>query len=259
MIVKNFAVLFTFTFFVFSDTAFVDLPKCKLDNFECMRGLYESVIHGIGKTGIPELKIPPVDPIKLTNVTVNVLGLVNITMVDGVAKGVKDCIFEQFRVNITEERGHQENTCDISIKGHYKIESASPLLEALLQGNAISGEGNGKIKIEKLHLKFDFPFYAQKRDDGEIYMKCIYDLIKYDYEIRGKVGFFADNLYLGNQEISETIMTMLNENWQFVMSSFGQPFVDKGVELYFKFAGYFFDSVPARNYILDDLTPYARP
>lgn len=75
----------------------VDLPKCKLDDFECMRGLYESVIHGIGKTGIPELKIPPVDPIKLTNVTVNVLGLVNITMVDGVAKGVKDCIFEQFR------------------------------------------------------------------------------------------------------------------------------------------------------------------
>lgn len=57
----------------------------------------------------------------------------------------------------------------------------------------------------------------------------------------------------------ETIMRMLNENWQFVMSSFGQPFVDKGVELYFKYAGYFFDSVPARNYILDDLTPYARP
>lgn len=62
-----------------------------------MRDLYESVLRDIGKHGIPELDIPPVDPIHLTNVTVSVLNMANITMVDGVAKGIKDCIFEKFR------------------------------------------------------------------------------------------------------------------------------------------------------------------
>lgn len=55
------------------------------------------MIKDIGKNGMPDLNIPPVDPIRLKNVTVSVLDILNITMVDGVAKGIKDCIFEKFR------------------------------------------------------------------------------------------------------------------------------------------------------------------
>ncbi|CAH1636536.1 unnamed protein product [Spodoptera littoralis] len=260
MFFKRIPVLFMFVFFVFCDAGFVDnLPKCHLKDNECLRDLYETVIRDIGKHGIPDLNIPPVDPIRLTNVTVSVLNVVNITMVEGVAKGIKDCLFEKFSINITSEIGHQENTCDLTIKGHYKVDTASSLAENLLGGMSVHGDGNGKVKIDKLHLKFDFPFYAQRRDDGEIYIKCIYDLIKYDYEFGGKVAFFADNLYVGEQEISSPIIAMLNENWRFVMSGFGQPFVDKAMEFYFRFAGYFFDNVPARYYIIDDLSPYAKP
>ncbi|KAJ8723385.1 hypothetical protein PYW08_003297 [Mythimna loreyi] len=260
MIFKNFAVLFTLTLVVVCDSTFIgNLPKCHLEDSDCLRDLYESVIRDIGKHGIPELDIPPVDPIQLSNVTVNVLDLVNITLVKGYAKGIKDCIFNKFSINIKEERGHQENTCDITIKGHYRVDVSSPLLSTFLGGNTIHGDGNGKVKIDQLHLKFDFPFYAQQREDGEIYIKCIYDLIKYDYEIGGPVVVNADNLYVGKEDASKQITELFNQNWSFIMSAFGRPFIDKAMEFYFKFAGYFFDNVAARHYIIEDLSPYARP
>ncbi|KAG6447747.1 hypothetical protein O3G_MSEX005157 [Manduca sexta] len=260
MLFKSLAVLFTCNVLIFSESAFVDsLPKCKLADNECMRDLYQTIIRDIGKTGIKELNIPPVDPIQLRNVSVSIANLLNITLVEGVAKGIKDCVFNKFEINIENEKGSQEITCDVTVKGHYKVLASSPLIKNILGGTTVHGDGNGKVKIEKLNMKFVFPFYAQKRDNGEIYIKCLYKDIDYDYDIKGKTTFFADNLYLGNQEISEPIITFLNENWKFVMSSFGQAFVDKAMEFYFTFAGNFFDAVPARHYISDDLSPYARP
>lgn len=55
------------------------------------------------------------------------------------------------------------------------------------------------------------------------------------------------------------IVPLLNENWKFVISAFGKPFFDKAMEFYFDFAGKFFNVVPARYFIKDDLTPFARP
>lgn len=52
-----------------------------------------------------------------------------------------------FSINITEEIGHQENTCDLTIKGHYKVETSSPLIERLLGGTSIRGDGNAKVKM----------------------------------------------------------------------------------------------------------------
>ncbi|KAH9630122.1 hypothetical protein HF086_004828 [Spodoptera exigua] len=218
MFLKKFAVFYAFVFFVFSDASFVDnLPKCHLEDNECLRDLYETVIRDIGKHGIPDLNIPPVDPIRLTNVTVSVLNVV----------------IEFHRFIIGFPRFTQ--------------------LLLYIQQQSLS------VCSRQTAFEIRFSFYAQRRDDGEIYIKCIYDLIKYDYEIQGKVAFFADNLYVGEQEISTPIIAMLNENWRFVMSGFGQPFVDKAMEFYFRFAGYFFDNVPARYYIIDDLSPYAKP
>ncbi|XP_075975612.1 uncharacterized protein LOC142976217 [Anticarsia gemmatalis] len=260
MFFKKSVVMFMGTFFVFCDSGFVDnLPKCKLEDGVCFKYFYEGLLRDIGKDGIPELKIPPVDPIRIKNVSISLMDTVNITVLDGIVKGVKDCIYDNIRINITQGRGYEEVTCDLSIKGRYRIETKNALIKNILGGKAIHGEGNGKLKIEKLNLKIDFPFYAQKRSDGEIYWAILYDYVKYTYKIKGVTSFSADNLYIDNQEISKGFINTLNNNSGFIMSEFGQPFIDKAMkEFYFKYAGYFFDVVPARYYIIDDLTPYAR-
>ncbi|KOB65955.1 DUF233 protein, partial [Operophtera brumata] len=111
------------------------LPKCTLKDQDCLKDLYGTIVRDIGSTGVPELGIPAVDPIELQNVTVSVLGVVDITLVKGVATG----------------------------------------------------------------------------------------------------------------------------NEKFVMKNFGKAFIDKATEFYFEYAGKFFDVVPTKNYLTDDLSSFAKP
>ncbi|CAG5028599.1 unnamed protein product [Parnassius apollo] len=245
--------------FDWSNSAFIDtLPKCSIKDNECQRQLFQDTLQKIGKSGIPDLNVPPIDPIHLENVSVSVLNLVNITLLDGEATGIKDCTFKKFIADIDKEIGRQEILCDITIKGHYLLDAASPLIESVLGGSSIHGEGNGKIAIKKLLIEFVFPFYAQRRDDGEIYITCDYKEIKNSFDVLGKVTFSADKIYLGKEDVSEFVVGYMNENWKFLMKSFGQIFIDKAADYYFKFAGNFFDLVPAKYYISDDLTPYLK-
>lgn len=57
---------------------------------------------------------------------------------------------------------------------------------------------------EKLYLKLDFDFFIQRRN-GELYIKCKTDKINYTFDIKGKMQFFADKLYIGKQESSKSL------------------------------------------------------
>lgn len=70
------------------------LPKCSFSDQECLKNLIQNVLQDISKSGIKELNMPSIDPIKLNNIQVSVLGLMNITLEDGVAKGIKECIID---------------------------------------------------------------------------------------------------------------------------------------------------------------------
>lgn len=71
------------------------MGKCEIDNTECHINMVQTVLRDIAKTGIEELGIPAIDPMILKNVSVNVLDIIDITMIDGTAKGVKDCVINK--------------------------------------------------------------------------------------------------------------------------------------------------------------------
>uniref|UniRef100_A0A2A4K506 Uncharacterized protein n=1 Tax=Heliothis virescens TaxID=7102 RepID=A0A2A4K506_HELVI len=247
-----------FTVFVFCESGFVDnLEKCKINDGECEKDLIQSVIRDIAKTGVPELGIPQIDPIAINNISLAILNVIDITLVEGTAKGIKDCIVNKFVTKVEEGRATMELTCDISIKGHYKVFSNSPLVKSLAGGDTVTGDGNGKVKIEKLYLKLDFHFDVERRN-GETYIKCRPDKLNYNYKIKGKMTFFADNLYIGKQEASKLVTGVLNENWETLISSFGKPFMDKAIYIMESFLRKFFGSVPTKYYIIDDLSAYVK-
>lgn len=51
------------------------------------------MLQRIGKTGIPDLNIPPIDPIQIKDVSFEVMNWINLTFVEGVVTGIKDCKF----------------------------------------------------------------------------------------------------------------------------------------------------------------------
>ncbi|XP_068617308.1 uncharacterized protein [Battus philenor] len=242
-----------------SNSAFIDeIYKCSISDNDCQKKLFHESLNKISKTGIPELNIPPIDPIHLQDVTVTVLNLVNLTLVDGVVKGAKDCVFTKYSIDIEKGKGHNILVCDVVIKGHYRLRAASPLIESVLGGSEINGEGKGRVKLDKLQLEFIFPVNVVRKDDGEIYISCDYEHVDQRLDVLGGATFAAEKIYLGKQDVSELVMKYLNDNWKFVIKSFGQVFVEKASEFYNSFSSNFFDSVPAKNYIIEDLAPYLK-
>ncbi|XP_073943203.1 uncharacterized protein [Choristoneura fumiferana] len=243
--------------FILGDAAFVaSLPKCSMNDSECHRELLQVILRDIGKTGIEELGIPPIDPVELKNVSISIADLVDVTLVDGVGLGVKDCKINSMVTDIPGGRISVDILCDITVKGHYKASSSSPLIKALLGKDYLHGDGYGKVRAEKIHLKFDFKISVSRGDDGEVYLTGIYNATKYQYEFLGDIAFAANNIFLGDEDISEDAVRLLNQSAKSLAPYFGATFIEKALEILFTVTGKFFRTVPTRLYLQEDLTPY---
>ncbi|CAB3254670.1 unnamed protein product [Arctia plantaginis] len=243
---------------MFGESAFADtLLKCKIKDKKCQMEFMQKIIVDISETGALEIGIPPIDPFMLTNISVNVLNSIDITLKEGHAKGIKNCIIDRFEHSLENERAYLDMTCNITVKGKYKVFVSNNLFKDIFNGESLRGEGNGKVKIEKLKVKFDWSYSIQKRN-GEIYIKCKADKTSYKYEIMGNMLFAADNLYIGDVESSKVVTGLLNENWKVLVVPFLQPFMDKAMEYSLDYLHKFFDNVPLKHYITDDLSAYAR-
>ncbi|XP_013191794.2 uncharacterized protein LOC106135927 [Amyelois transitella] len=248
--------IFVLCFAYLCQSAFIDtLNKCNIGNEVCCKNTLEKAVKDISKTGLPEYNIPPLDPLHLKNVSVSILNVVDLTLVDGVVKGFKDCIFNRFKVDIESSRAHLDVTCDIVVKGRYKAASSGDIVRTLFGDETVRGDGNTRIKIEKIHVILDFDFALEKHN-GEIYIIDKSDKLNYKYEIEGRMLFAADNLYLGNVESSKFITDFLNQNWRGLFSTFGGGIMDRALEIVHSLLKSFYSSVPTRYFVIEDLTPY---
>lgn len=51
-------------------------------------------------------------------------------------------------------KASMDMTCDLTIKGHYKAFSNSPIVQSLLGADSVRGDGNTKVKIGKCRFSF---------------------------------------------------------------------------------------------------------
>lgn len=72
------------------------LGKCKIDDGACQKDLLQSIVRDIAKTGVEDLGIPQLDPLKVTNISMGLMNVIDITLVEGTAKGAKDCVVLKF-------------------------------------------------------------------------------------------------------------------------------------------------------------------
>ncbi|CAG9787829.1 unnamed protein product [Diatraea saccharalis] len=255
MINRNTFVVLSAVLFL-GDAAFVDtLTQCGLKDTQCQKKLFQTVLKERSKTGIPEYNIPIFDPITLKDVNLPVLDIANLTLVEGKIKGLSSCVLNDFSTYVDSGRATMDLTCDITVSGNYKAFASSPLIKATLGGDSIRGDGKVKIKIEKLNLKFDFKFTVNKRD-GETYLKGKNGKLVYKYEVLGKVVFAANNLFMGDQDVSATITSMLNQNWRLIMQTIGGQVMNRAMDRVKDLISNLFDHIPTKYFISDDLSAY---
>lgn len=67
------------------------INKCSFKDDKCFANTIQTVLTNGGPTGIKELNIRPYDPLDLSGLLISVFGLVNVSVEEGTATGVKDC------------------------------------------------------------------------------------------------------------------------------------------------------------------------
>nr|NP_001299432.1 protein takeout-like precursor [Papilio xuthus]BAM17813.1 takeout/JHBP like protein [Papilio xuthus] len=182
--------------------------------------------------GIPSLAVNSTDPLTYDYVNVELPGGLKIEFKDGVLKGLRNCLVNEAKFQNND--ADVELTCNVTIKGKYKAQGQILII-------SINGDGDAKLKITDLNLKIKLKFIDNVRDGVTYYDVKDY---KVNYNINGKVQFALTNLFKGNPELGQTVLTFLNENWKLVDAEFGKPLVDIVIGIAFKNVQKFFSNIP---------------
>lgn len=73
------------------------LPQCSIKDATCMKGVFQHIIKTVGSKRVEEMGIPPLDPIEMGKVSADVIKGVAITITQGTAKGMSNCVFNSFK------------------------------------------------------------------------------------------------------------------------------------------------------------------
>ncbi|XP_046978183.1 protein takeout-like [Vanessa cardui] len=249
-------ILFACLSLSFTEAYDITYPPCSIKDNDCVIDLFQKVFHDLGENGIPEINLPALDPMKLSNISIKVLDEIVIFIKEGVVKGFKNCKINSFNINLEKQLAIPELYCEVlTIKGHFVIEGSSPLLQSLFGTTSIKGEGKTKIKLDKITVGLETPVSIIKKEDGQTYFKVLTNKPKYTYDIK-KVTFEAKNLVIGKTDLSQIVTAYVNENWKTLLNTYGKEIVDKAILIVFEHIHTFYDNISAEKFIKDDLTPY---
>ncbi|CAF4951567.1 unnamed protein product [Pieris macdunnoughi] len=255
---KNYCFVFLCGYLAFCDAAFVDtLGKCQPEDGDCLKKVIKGVLEGIATTGIPEYDIPPIDPFKLTNLKLNFMDMAELTVKEGVIKGLKNCEVTDAMLHMDKGSVVLKLVCDISAKGKYEVTGSGTALKDLFGPGALKGSGNAKLKIDKILITFKVKFDVVKRD-GKTYVTFVKDLTTYDFDLQGPSHLTIDQLYIGDVESSKLIMDYYNQNYKTIWQSFGKSTLVTATDIAFEMLYRFFDNVEAEKYLAGDLSKYVK-
>ncbi|XP_045449628.1 uncharacterized protein LOC123658230 [Melitaea cinxia] len=146
-----------------------------------------------------------------------------------------NAILDDFGFNFDTKVAHITFHTDMVITHNYKSDGT-------LFSKSIKGEGFTEVPIKNVQINMNMPFEIEK--DGNKY----FNLKDFDisYNIRDKAEFTFSNLYYGNKEESDTMHSLMNENWKYLTTEFGKYFfAEFGANLFEMFENY--DSISLRN------------
>ncbi|XP_072932364.1 protein takeout-like [Epargyreus clarus] len=203
---------------------------------DCLKDNIQKTIPHFVK-GVPNLGLIATDPLQVDYLKLDLPGDLKIEFFNGNITGVRKCIvdsvkYEDYTADLTVN-------CELVVKGKYKARGKILLF-------TIDGDGDAKIKIKSMIVNTKL-FFEDKVRQGVTYHEI--KNIKWTSRFGDKVSFVFTNLFKGNPELSQTILTFLNENWEQVVDEFGKPMVNEALKLTLNVVKKFFKKIPKNELI----------
>ncbi|XP_050348483.1 circadian clock-controlled protein daywake-like [Nymphalis io] len=214
------------------------IHPCNATTRECLVKSTQDAIPEFVK-GIPHLGVPSLDPFVIEKLSIPLNGL-KVTFYQGKVTGFKKCIVDNVISELEKRHFVLEFHCNLTIKGQYDAVGKILLFP-------INGEGDAKVKLVNLRMKVDINTKYIKDEKGVNHFAI--KNYKYSFDYGDRVMFDLKNLFKESQELSETVLKFLNENWKTVAEEFGKPFVEYAVDLAIRTMEKFFLIVPYEELI----------
>ncbi|RVE49226.1 hypothetical protein evm_006118 [Chilo suppressalis] len=164
-------------------------------------------------TGVPELGISSLDPLKLAVIKGDQEGL-RLTFTNTVVTGLRDAAIE----DIKQDAGKLTVTArsSVALRGDYTLGGRLLLFP-------IRGEGKYNIKIQDIVIKSTVDLKSVEGADG----KPHWNITKWRHSYRVHTGaqFDFDNLFNGNKFLATPVHEFVNLNWREVMQEVAPPIV----------------------------------
>ncbi|XP_062531222.1 protein takeout isoform X2 [Bombyx mori] len=156
------------------------------------------------------------------------------------------CVFrvQQCRVNIRSlvdlAKKQIQVICHVSVylKGKYKASGKLLILP-------ITGDGDTTIKLKNLRIQMIYPFNLVKNSEG----KDVIDLssYRYSYDVKDNAHFHMTNLFNGNKQLGDVMLTFMNQNWKALTQEFGKPLLEIPMEMVYNTVKTYLKSQPLED------------
>ncbi|CAK1555370.1 unnamed protein product [Leptosia nina] len=195
---------------------FPSIKKCHFKDSACLKESFQKALP-LFADGIPELGVEKMDELVIQDKTYKLGGL-DFTLKDGRLKGLKSTVFDLVRMDMDNNYVYTKyHVPKCSIKGKYEGMGNIKVLP-------LRGSGEVFLKFRNVAVSLNTTIAMEKKNNKKYIVPKSYT---FDYEVKDYAHFNLTNLFTGNEELSNTVLTFLNDNWRDVSKEFGRPMMEQ--------------------------------
>ncbi|CAG9832014.1 unnamed protein product [Diabrotica balteata] len=207
----------------------------------CLKGAIEVAIKAIGSKGIPDLGVPPVEPIAVKEITFG--SGTDAVQLDQTYYDVK---LHGFTDNLKITKAHYD-----AGKKILTFSTFTPILKQQgkydLKGKIlvipVYGKGDSLVTLKDVTMNHVITFEEEKKQ-GKTYLK----VINYEGEMFLKgANFDFKNLFDGNKLLSDNILKVVNENWSVIIGELREGIVKSYSQIFSSIAQSLVSKVPVND------------
>ncbi|XP_037951283.1 protein takeout-like [Teleopsis dalmanni] len=206
-----------------------DMQKCANSDESCLTKTGQMIVTNYAKSGLRELNLTPFDPLHIKSMVLekNPASPVNIELSfnDVNLNGLQNLKIKKLKgldANLKEITEVEAEVPSLSLEGPYSINGKVLVLP-------IVGKGDCKIILDNTHIAAKIKLKPVQKS-GKTYAEV--ESIKLELSPK-HVSFSLSGLFNNDKQLSDTMHTLLNENWSEIFNEL-KPEISKALGLIIK-------------------------
>ncbi|VEN43167.1 unnamed protein product [Callosobruchus maculatus] len=218
-------------------------PVCKQNDDQCLSAAIEKALHYLCDNGLPELKLPKLDPIAIPEISIGTKGSaadISQKYIDVKLHGFKKASVSNAHLDMDKKK------LTFTVFAPQLDQVSSYDFNGRILIFPIRGQGKAVLSQSNVTVYHTIQLETVKKQDKD-YFKVVSYVISTN---PSKTSFKVDNLFNGNEALSERVHQVVNDNWKILWDEAKADVDLTYAKVYETFAQKVFSKVPISELVL---------